>query len=135
MTARSMPMTSIRTPGRRRIRRVFVRIDPADGIPDGSTVDAEGYLWSTHWGGWRVTRFAPDGRIDRVVRMPVSALTSCAFGGEDMCTLYVTSASIDFAPTGWVYTTEAEFAANPLLGGIFAIEVGIRGLPEPAFRG
>ncbi len=116
-------------------RRVFVRFDPADGAPDGSTVDAEGHLWSTHWGGWRVTRFAPDGRIDCVVKMPVRTLTSCAFGGEDMSTLYVTSASIDFAAGRWVYTSEEEFAANPILGGIFAVEVGVSGLPEPAFRG
>ena len=115
-------------------RRIFVRIDPATGIPDGSTVDAEGFLWSTHWGGWRVTRFAPDGRVDRVVKMPVQALTSCAFGGDDLSTLYVTSASIDFAAGGWLYTSEEEFAANPILGGIFAVEVGVRGLPEPAFR-
>lgn len=115
--------------------RVFARIDPADGIPDGSTVDAEGYLWSTLWGGWRVTRFAPDGRVDRSVDMPVRALTSCAFGGDGLATLFVTSASIELTPDGWVYATEADFAANPILGGIFAVDAGVRGLPEPAFRG
>ena len=66
--------------------------------------------------------------------MPVQALTSCAFGGDDLSTLYVTSASIDFAAGGWLYTSAEEFAANPILGGIFAVEVGVRGLPEPAFR-
>jgi sugar lactone lactonase YvrE len=117
-------------------RRIFVRIDPADGIPDGSTVDAEGHLWTTHWGGWRVTRFAPDGRVERVVEMPFKAATSCAFGGPDLTTLYVTSASIDFGPDGgFVQLTEAEFDADPTAGGIFAVEVGIRGLSEPAFRG
>jgi D-xylonolactonase len=116
-------------------RQIFARIDRADGIPDGSTVDAEGYLWSTHWGGWRVTRFAPDGRIDRVIKMPVKALTSCAFGGKDLSTLYVTSASIDFGEAGWVFASKEQFESNPILGGIFAIELGIRGLPEPEFCG
>jgi xylono-1,5-lactonase len=114
-------------------RRVFARIAPADGIPDGSTVDAEGYLWSTHWGGWRVTRYAPNGHIDRVIKMPVKASTSCAFGGEDLSTLYVTSASIDFGQGGWIYASDEQFATNPLLGGIFAIEVGVRGVREPTF--
>jgi xylono-1,5-lactonase len=116
-------------------RRVFVRMDPADGIPDGSTVDAEGFLWSTHWGGWRVTRFAPDGSVDRVIEMPVKALTSCAFGGPDLTTLFVTSASIDLTPAGFVYMSDEQFDADPLAGAIFAVDVGVRGLPEPAFRG
>ena len=76
-----------------------------------------------------------DGRVDRSVEMPVRALTSCAFGGDDMATLFVTSASIELTPDGWVYATEADFAANPILGGIFAVDAGVRGLPEPAFRG
>jgi xylono-1,5-lactonase len=116
-------------------RRIFARIHPADGIPDGSTVDAEGCLWSTHWGGWRVTRFTPDGRIDRVIEMPVKASTSCAFGGDDLSTLYITSASIDFGQTGWVFASKEQFVANPILGGIFAVDLDIRGLPEPAFCG
>lgn len=86
-------------------------------------------------GGWRVTRFAPDGHIDRIVKMPVKALTSCSFGGDDLSTLYVTSASIDFGESGWVYMSEEQFAVDPIVGGIFAMEVGIRGLPEPAFKG
>ena len=61
-------------------------------------------------------------------------LTSCAFGGDDLGTLYVTSASIDFGEGGWVYTSEEEFAANPILGGIFAVEIGVRGLPSPISR-
>ena len=102
-------------------------------MPDGSTVDAEGYLWSAHWGGWRITRYAPDGRVDRVVEMPVKNPTSCAFGGAAMETLFVTSASIEFENGRWVYMDEAGFAAAPLAGGLFAIETGIRGLREPAF--
>lgn len=115
--------------------RLFARIEPDAGVPDGSTVDAEGYLWSTHWGGWRITRYAPDGRVDRVIDMPVKSPTSCAFGGPEMSTLFVTSASIDFVDGKWVYLDDLGFMRTPLEGAIFAIETGIRGLPEPTFRG
>ncbi|MFO1059968.1 MAG: SMP-30/gluconolactonase/LRE family protein [Dongiaceae bacterium] len=116
-------------------RRVFVRIPRADGAPDGSTVDAEGHLWTAHWGGRRVTRFAPDGRVSRVIEIPARSPTSCAFGGPAMTTLYVTTASIDLDPTGFRTMTDAEFDAAPWEGGIFAVETGVRGLAEPAFRG
>jgi len=113
--------------------RLFARIDPSTGVPDGSTVDAEGYLWSTHWGGSRITRFAPDGSIDREIRLPVKNVTSCAFGGEGMDTLFVTTASIEFDSGRWVFMDEAGFEAAPMTGGLFAIDVGVRGLPELAF--
>ena len=63
--------------------------------PDGSTIDTEGYLWNAQWDGWRVARYAPDGRLDRLVELPVQKPTSCMFGGADMRTLYVTSAIWD----------------------------------------
>jgi sugar lactone lactonase YvrE len=115
--------------------RIFARIEPDTGVPDGSTVDADGYLWSTHWGGWRINRYTPDGRLERVIEMPIKSPTSCAFGGPDMTTLFVTSASIEFVDGSWVYLDEAGFEKAPNAGAIFAIETGIRGLPEPAFRG
>jgi D-xylonolactonase len=115
-------------------RRVFATFDPAVGVPDGSTVDAEGCLWTTHWGGWRITRFAPDGRVDREIAMPVKSVTSCAFGGPDMTTLFVTTASVELVDGRWRFLDAAGFAAAPMTGGIFAIDVGVRGLPEPAFR-
>jgi sugar lactone lactonase YvrE len=121
------------TTGRASNRRVFATIDPSVGVPDGSTVDAEGYLWSTHWGGWRITRYAPNGSIDREIEMPVKNVTSCAFGGDKMETLFVTTASIEFADGRWVYLDDAGFDATPLAGGIFAIDVGVRGIPEPVF--
>lgn len=119
--------------GRASNPRPFARIDPSKGVPDGSTVDAEGYLWSTHWGGSRITRFAPDGSIDREIEMPVKNVTSCAFGGEAMDTLFVTTASIEFADGRWVFMDEAGFDAAPTAGGLFAINVGVKGLPEPIF--
>ena len=96
------------------------------GGPDGAVVDAEGFLWSARWGGSCVIRFAPDGRVDRVVNVPVSQPTCPAFGGKDLKTLYVTSAREGM--------TSEQLAAEPLSGGVFAIEVDVPGLPENLFR-
>ena len=108
-------------------QHVFVRVTDEAGLPDGLTVDAEGFIWSAHWDGWRITRYNPDGDIDRVIRMPVPRPTSCAFGGDSLNKLYVTSASIDLSPT--------QLAAAPLSGGLFELDVGTTGLPEPYFGG
>jgi sugar lactone lactonase YvrE len=107
--------------------RVFARIPRDAGVPDGLCVDAKGFVWSAHWGGWRITRYAPDGRIDRVLEMPVPQPSSCTFGGPDLATLYVTSAAIGM--------TEADFAKAPQGGGLFAVEVGVRGQPVSRFAG
>jgi sugar lactone lactonase YvrE len=108
-------------------RRTFIEVPAADGAPDGATVDAEGCLWLAHWDGWRLTRYDPIGRIERVVMLPVQRPTCPAFGGPDLDVLYVTSASINFSA--------AERARQPLAGGILALDPGIRGLPEARFRG
>lgn len=96
------------------------------GGPDGSCVDAEGYLWNAEWGAWRVVRYAPDGRVDRVIETPVSQPSACMFGGPDLSTLYVTSA--------WEDLSDAARTKEPLAGGLFAIEVGVKGLPLPLFE-
>jgi sugar lactone lactonase YvrE len=108
-------------------RRVFTELPAGTGVPDGATVDAEGFLWSANFDGGCITRYAPDGRVDRVIRMPVARPTSCAFGGDDLSTLYVTSASSGL--------DAEQLAASPHAGGIFALEAGVRGLPEPRFAG
>lgn len=95
--------------------------------PDGSAVDAQGYLWNAQWGGWRIARYAPDGRIERTIQMPVQQPTSCAFGGPDMTTLFVTSA--------WDELEPGARAGQPLAGSLFAIETGVKGLALPLFAG
>lgn len=107
--------------------RVLARVPDEAGVPDGLCVDAEGFVWSAHWGGWRLTRYAPDGRIDRVLDMPVPQPTSCAFGGPDLATLFVTSAAIGM--------TDADFVKAPDGGGLFAVDAGVRGLPVSGFAG
>lgn len=108
-------------------RRVFATTDAQPGAPDGSTVDAEGYLWNAQWGGWRLVRYAPDGRIDRTVALPVAQPTSCMFGGPDLRTLYVTSASIGLQPS--------ERDRQPWAGHVLALDVGVGGLPAARFGG
>ena len=97
------------------------------GIPDGLTVDAEGHVWSAHWDGWCITRYDPDGKVDRVINLPVPRPTSCVFGGPDFGTLYVTSARIRLSAQ--------QLAEAPLSGGVFALQAGVRGLPETPFAG
>ena len=105
-------------------RRVFASL-PAPMVADGGTVDAEGYLWSANYGGWRVTRFAPDGSVDRVVPVPASNITSCAFGGPDLGTLFIVSA--------YQGLRDEARAKQPAAGGLFAIDVGVKGLPEARY--
>ncbi len=96
------------------------------GGPDGAVTDSEGFVWSARWGGSCVIRFAPDGRVDRTVKLPVSKVTCPAFGGKDLKTMYITSAREGMTPD--------EIAAEPLAGSVFAIDVDVPGLPENLFR-
>ncbi len=91
------------------------------GLPDGSAMDRDGYLWNARYGGGCIVRVAPDGSVDRVIEMPVSNITTCTFGGPNMKTLYVT-------------TARGGSGAERLSGGLFAIEVEVRGLPENVFK-
>jgi sugar lactone lactonase YvrE len=107
-------------------KRVFAR--PLDrGAPDGSCLDAEGRLWNCRVaGGACVACFQSDGALERLVELPCTWPTSCALGGPDFATLYVTSAR---------FTMTAEhLAAHPEEGALFAIDVGARGRPEHRFE-
>ncbi len=108
-------------------RRMFVRFDDRPGRPDGCTIDAEGFLWSARVDGGCIDRYAPDGRLDRSLALPVTKPTCCAFGGPDLATLYITTATLGIAPD--------LLAAQPLAGSLFAAEVGVRGIPEVRFAG
>lgn len=92
------------------------------GAPDGSAIDAQGYVWNARWGGHCIIRFAPDGSVDRVVEVPLSHPTSCVFGGPQMTTLYVTSA-------------RPGSGALVLDGGVLAADVGIKGQECHRFAG
>jgi sugar lactone lactonase YvrE len=94
----------------------------AQGLPDGSTVDAEGCLWNCRFGGHSIVRVAPDGRIDRVIPMPVKNITTATFGGPDLRTLYVTSAAVLRDP------------GERLAGSLWALQCEVPGLPEHRVR-
>ena len=108
-------------------QRVFLRIDIQEGRPDGAAVDAEGCYWLCHIGAWRLARYTPEGIVDRVVGLPVQRPTMCAFGGDDLKTLYITSATYPLAAP--------DLRKQPLAGAIFALDVDVPGIPEPFFGG
>jgi sugar lactone lactonase YvrE len=114
--------------GRLGRRRLFVQVPADAGHPDGQCVDAEDHLWIAHWNGGRVTRYRPDGTVDRVVALPAPLVTSCCFGGQDLSTLYVTTARAGLTP--------AALDAAPLSGGLFAITgLGVKGRASARFGG
>jgi sugar lactone lactonase YvrE len=101
-------------------RRLFARL-PENAFPDGSTVDAQGYLWNAEWGAGRVTRHAPDGSIERALEVPATQPTCMAFGGPDLDLLFVTSARENLS---------AEVLAKEPAGDVFVYKTDIKGLAE-----
>ena len=106
-------------------RHVFAKLSDDDGVPDGLTVDSEGYVWSAIWDGWRLIRYAPDGSIDTEVRMPVQRPSSCMFGGPDLRTLYITSACVELS---W-----SALQSGPIAGGLFSLTCVTPGLPASPY--
>ena len=107
-------------------KRVFILTDDM-GVPDGLTVDSEGYIWSARYGGAKVVRYSPAGEYDREITLPVEKVTSVTLGGPDLRDLYITSA--------WEGYTEGELQEHPMAGDIFRVRVDVPGLPEPYFEG
>lgn len=105
-------------------RRVFVDMRDYPGRPDGAAVDADGCYWICGNDAGMVHRFTPDGRLDRSVEVPVKKPAMCSFGGNNMDTLYVTSIRPDHPSVA----TE-----QPLAGGVFSFNPGVKGLPEQPF--
>ncbi len=107
-------------------RSPFIRTQGAGG-PDGSAVDADGFVWNAQWGAARLVRYAPDGEIDQVVPLPVDHPSSCAFGGEGLATLSLTTAR-------WLLPDES-LARQPWAGALLAFEPSVPGLALPPFGG
>ncbi len=109
-------------------RRTVVDVPEEAGKPDGMTIDAEGMLWVAHWGGGSVNRWDPaSGRLVQAIELPASRATSCAFGGADLATLYITTARIGM--------TDEELAAQPHSGGLFVARPGVPGVNAFEFAG
>jgi sugar lactone lactonase YvrE len=107
-------------------RRIFFQMDPSAGeFPDGLTVDSQGFVWSAHVGGGRIVRYDPEGKPEREIRLPVTRGTSCAFGGDQLDTLYITSARETLTPD--------LLKKEPLAGSLFACTPGVTGIMETPF--
>ena len=121
--------------GRVSNRRIFASTDKDAGLADGSTVDAEGFLWNAQVISGDLIRYAPDGSVDRRIGMPVRNITSVMFGGDKLDEIYVTSMARVIHSTAhdhFVAETKPQFGA----GALFRIKgLGIKGLPEPKFAG
>jgi sugar lactone lactonase YvrE len=104
-------------------REDFIRFAPDWGVPDGMTTDREGHLWIGHWGGGRVSRFTPDGRLERSIVLPASQITNVCFAGAELDRMFVTSAAHNRAD-------------EPQAGSLFEIlDPGVTGLPPGQFAG
>ncbi|MFF6776786.1 SMP-30/gluconolactonase/LRE family protein [Streptomyces sp. NPDC012637] len=104
-------------------RRPFATVEPGAGVPDGLTVDAEGCVWIALWDGGRLHRYTPAGALERVVPLPVSRPTACAFGGPGLRDLYVTTARAGLADP------------EPLAGALLVLPDAGEGLPGTPFAG
>jgi sugar lactone lactonase YvrE len=103
-------------------KRVFARLGPGQGYPDGPIVDAEGCVWTGVFGGWGLQRYSPQGERLETLRLPCSAVTKAAFAGDDLRTLYITTAHV---------ALDAEQRKQqPLAGGLFRARIDVPGLPQ-----
>lgn len=106
---------------------IAITIPDGSGSPDGMTIDEEGMLWIGLWGGAAVGRFNPNtGKLIQKIEVPALNVTACAFGGELLDTLYITTASIGM--------NEAQQKKYPLAGGLFAVKPGVKGVPANFYQ-
>lgn len=109
-------------------QRPWLRFAKGDGYPDGMTTDADGRLWIAHWGAACVTCHDPDSAEELLrVKLPTDHITNVAFGGPDLRTLFITSARFELS--------DAQLQAQPLAGGLFAVETSVTGRPANLFAG
>jgi len=106
--------------------RAFVRIDPAEGHPDGPTIDSEGAVWISLYAGWEARRYSPAGELLERVRFPVANITKIAFGGDDLRAAYATTAR--------QMLSAETIAQQPQIGDLFEFKVDVPGVPCPLVR-
>ncbi|WP_114953170.1 SMP-30/gluconolactonase/LRE family protein [Sphingosinicella terrae] len=113
--------SEIAADGRLGPSRLLARILPVEGHPDGPTVDAEGCVWIGLFGGWQARRYSPRGELLETVRFPVANVTKLAFGGDDLRTVYATTARLHLSP--------AELERQPEAGNLFSFRADVEGVP------
>ncbi len=108
-------------------RNVFLQLpkDHREGVPDGLTIDSEGYIWSARWDAGKVVRHSPEGTAVLEIHLPVSKVTSVTFGGDDLRDLFITTASTSLSPSQRI--------KQPLAGDLFVYRSRVSGLPTPFF--
>ncbi len=115
-----------------RNRRTFVKVPADEGIPDGLTVDAGGFVWVAQWFGSRVVRYDPDGKTERTIQTPAAQTSSIAFGGPELTDLFITSAGVSaalpLAPPGY------SPRRGHIGGELYHLNLGIAGKPEYTAR-
>jgi len=109
-------------------KRLFAEVPPDEGIPDGLTVDAEGFVWCAQWYGAQVVRYDPDGKPERRIAMPVRQVSSVAFGGPELSDLYITSAA-DSWPSP-LAPRDYDFKASNMGGSLYRVRVETQGRKE-----
>ena len=107
-------------------QQVFLNLKNLSGKPDGACVDADGCYWLAHIYGWKVARYTPKGKLDREIQLPFPKPSMCAFGGSKLDTLFITSISTKHDKSN---------GENKYSGGLFAVNPGVSGIPEPNFLG
>ena len=109
-------------------RRTAIKVPDGSGLPDGMCIDSEDKLWVALWGGSGVARFDPlTGEMLLKINVPAPHTTSCCFGGKDLRTLYITTAKHEL--------TEKKEKQYPLSGGLFSIDIDVRGVPADFYEG
>jgi D-xylonolactonase len=116
-------VADIRDDGTLGAPRPFVRIDPKEGHPDGPTIDSEGCVWTALYAGWEARRYSPAGELVQTVRFPAANVTKIAFGGDDLCTAFATTARQLLSP--------GDIAKQPLIGSLFEFSVDVPGVQCP----
>jgi sugar lactone lactonase YvrE len=105
-------------------QQVFLNLKNMSGKPDGACIDTDGCYWLAHVYGWKVGRYTPEGKLDREIQLPFPKPSMCAFGGSKLDTLFITA--ITTFP-------ESESGEGKYPGGLFAVNPGVCGIPEPRF--
>jgi L-arabinonolactonase len=106
---------------------IVVPDTPGEGSPDGMTMDSEGFFWGARWGGWKVVRYDPEGKLERTIELPVERPSSVAFGGKDLDELYISTAAQAIS--------DEERKKQPWIGDLLVVRPGVKGRPEPLFAG
>lgn len=107
-------------------RKIFANISKEDGYPDGLCLDSEDNIYSAHWAGFKITKYSPDGRVLKTIPLPVPNVSSCCFGGEDLKTLFITTAKKGLS--------KSELEKYPQSGSIFTKILSIKGVESNLFK-